>query len=143
MAAGDIVFFDQFKIDLGNKIHDLDSDEYKVGLITSSVTPTAASAAPHWGGTGTTNFATNQVTPGGNYASGGPAIGSLAYTDQSGTATWAGNKISIANDPSNPTDARWGIVYNNTDSNKRAVAFLDLGSVRDLSQADPVFEFRF
>lgn len=32
MAAGDITFFHQFKLDLGNKIHDLDSDTWKVGF---------------------------------------------------------------------------------------------------------------
>ena len=55
MALGDLVFFHQFKVDAGNKIHDLDTDVFKVGLITSAVTPAAADAAPHWGGTGTTN----------------------------------------------------------------------------------------
>lgn len=32
MAAGDITFFHQFKLDLGNKIHDLDSDTWEVGF---------------------------------------------------------------------------------------------------------------
>ena len=45
MASGDITFFHQFKVDLGNKIHDLDTDTWKVGLITSAVTPAAADAA--------------------------------------------------------------------------------------------------
>lgn len=141
MASGDITFFHQFKVDLGNKIHDLDTDTFKVGLITSTVTPTGADAAPHWGGTGTTNYSTNQVTPGGNYATGGPSLTALAYTNSSGTVSWQAAKVSIASHASNPTNARWAIIYNSTDTNKRAVAFVDLGSVRDLTQG--LFEIRF
>jgi len=141
MASGDITFFHQFKVDLGNKIHDLDTDTWKVGLITSAVTPAAADAAPHWGGTGTTNYSTNQVTPGGNYATGGPSLTALAYTNSSGTVSWQAAKVSIASHASNPTNARWGIIYNSTDANKRAAAYVDLGSARDLTQG--LFEIRW
>ena len=141
MASGDITFFHQFKVDLGNKIHDLDTDTFKVGLITSAVTPTGADAAPHWGGTGTTNYATNQVTPGGNYATGGPSLTSLAYTNSAGTVSWNAAKVAIAQNASNPTNARWAIIYNNTDANKRAAAYVDLGSARDLTQG--LFEIRW
>jgi len=140
MASGDITFFHQFKVDLGNKIHDLDTDTWKVGLITSAVTPAAADAAPHWGGTGTTNYSTNQVTPGGNYATGGPSLTALAYTNSSGAVSWQAAKVSIASHASNPTNARWGIIYNSTDANKRAAAYVDLGSARDLTQG--LFEIR-
>ena len=39
MANGDIKWFAQGLLDLGNKIHDLDSDDLRVGFITSAVTP--------------------------------------------------------------------------------------------------------
>jgi len=141
MAAGDITIFHQFKVDLGNKLHDLDSDTWKVGFITSAVTPAAADAAPHWGGTGTTNFSTSQVTPGGNYATGGPALTTVGFANSAGTVSWKADKISIAQHASNPTNARWGILYNSTDANKRAAAILDFGAAIDLT-AGP-FEFRF
>ena len=141
MALGDITFFHQFKVDLGNKIHDMDGDTFKAGFITSVVTPTASDAAPHFGGTGTTNYATNQVSAGGNYATGGPSLTSVAFSNSGGTVSWQAQKISIAQDASNPTNARWIVIYNNTDANKRAVAFLDLGSARDLSAG--LFEFKF
>ena len=141
MAAGDVTFFHQFKVDMGNKVHDLDSDTWKVGFITSAVTPAASDAAPHFGGTGTTNFATNEVTPGGNYAANGPSLASLSYSNSAGTVTWSAQKISIAQHASNPTNARWGILYNSTDANKRAAAILDFGSARDLTAG--LFEFKF
>lgn len=141
MAAGDITFFNQFQVDLGNKIHDLDTDTFKVGFVTTSTTPTAADAAPHWNGTGTTDLSTNEVSAGGNYSAGGPSLANTAYADNSGTAEWKADKISIAQHASNPTNARWGILYNSSDANNRAVAFLDFGSARDLSAG--LFEFKF
>lgn len=141
MAAGDIVVFNQFKLDLGNKIHDLDGDTWKAGFITATLAPTAADAAPHWGGTGTTNLATNQVTPGGNYASGGITLTTMAFTNSSGTISWKADKITIAQHASNPTNARYIVIYNNTDTNKRAGVYIDLGAAINLTTGP--FEFRF
>jgi hypothetical protein len=133
MAAGDFTWFTQGKVDLLNKVHNLGSDTLKLALITSAVTPTETDAAPHWGGTGTTNFATNEVTPGGNYTTGGVTLGSVTAAAASANAKFDAADISILQHASNPTNARWGILYNSTDANKRALGFLDLGSARDLS----------
>lgn len=136
MASGDTTVVNQYKEDIGNEIMDMDGDVYKLGLVTSTLTPTAALATPHWGGTGTTNYATNEVTPGGNYAAGGPTLASVTWNESGGTVTWNAADVSILQHASNPTNARWAIIYNNTDVNKRVVAFVDLGSVRDLSGGD-------
>ncbi len=141
MAAGDITIYHQFKVDLGNKIHDLDTDTWKVGFITSAVTPAVADASPHWGGTGTTNLSTNQVTPGGNYATGGVTLTTMTYANAAGTVSWKADKILIVQNASNPTNARWGILYNSTDVNKRCAAILDFGSAINLTTGP--FEFRF
>lgn len=221
MASGEFKIFRQFKSDFGNKIHDMDGDTFKVGMITSAVTPSVLDVAPHWGGTGTTNFATNEVTPGGNYVANGPSLTSVSFAastnSMSGATTnaagyaigatsitlaaagtgaiaagetvqfdgdlsvyfvktgvanvavggtleiygglnkaipasataitqtpslqWKAQKISIAQAAGNPTNARWGIVYNATDANKRGVGFIDLGAVRDLSSG--LFEHKF
>lgn len=141
MAAGDITAFYQFKVDLGNKIHDLDGDTWKFALITSTLAPTAADAAPHWGGTGTSDLSTNQVTPGGNYSTGGVTLTTMAFTNSSGTVSWKADKVSIAQHASNPTNARYGVIYNSTDTNKRAAVWIDLGSAINLTTGP--FEFRF
>lgn len=141
MAAGAVTVLHQFKVDLGNKIHDMDGDTFKLALITSVVTPAASDAAPHFGGTGTTNYATNEVTPGGNYPSGGLTLANVTYSNSGGTVSWKADKASSPYNTSNPTNARWGIIYNSTDANKRAVAILDLGEVLDLSKGP--FEWRF
>lgn len=132
MAAGDLTLFNQFKTDLGKKIHDLSADTFKTGLITSAVTPTASTSDPRWGAGGGTNLATNQVTPGGNYSTGGPTIASTTWTGTS-TLTFDGNDISIAQNASNPTNARWAIFYNDTATGKQALGFVDLGATIDLT----------
>jgi hypothetical protein len=136
MAQGDIVVFAQFKLDVGLEIHQLETDTIKLGLVTNVVTPTETTSDPRWGSGGSTNLATNQVTPGGNYSSGGPAIANNTYTLNSATTTFDGDDISILQDASNPTNARWGIIYNDTAAGKQAIGFLDLGGDTDLTAGD-------
>lgn len=131
MAVGDIKWFAQGLHDLGNKIHNLSSDVIKLGLITSAATPAVSTAAPHWGGTGTTNFSTNQVTTGTSYSTGGPTLVDT-WTLVSNVPTFRADIVTIAQDASGFTNARWGIIYNSTDANKRALAFVDLGSDRSI-----------
>lgn len=133
MAAGDFTWFTQGKVDLLNKVHNLGSDTLKLALITSAATPTETTAAPHWGGTGTTDYSANEVTPGGNYTTGGVTLASVTAAADGADAKFDAADISITQHASNPTNARWGILYNSTDANKRALGFLDLGSARDLS----------
>lgn len=132
MAAGDFKWFAQGLHDLGNKIHDLDADDFRMGIITTATTPAVNTAAPHWGGTGTTNMSTNQVvTTGTSY------VGPIVLTAEAWALTATGAAmdvadITLAQDASGFTNGRWGIVYNNTDVNKRAIGYLDLGSDRSL-----------
>jgi hypothetical protein len=133
MAIGDIRWFAQSLLDLGKKVHDLSGDTLKLGFLTSAVTPAIGTSDPHWGGTGTTDLSTNQASPGTSYVTGGPTL----------THTWAivgtvptlrASKVTLAHDAANTTfSARWAVIYNSTDANKRAIAFIDLGSDRTIS----------
>lgn len=127
MARGDIKWFAQGLYDLCNKIHDLDSDDIRMGIVTNSTVPAVNTSGPHWGGTGTTNFATTQVATATAYT--GPiALGteSLALTS-TGVQFRISSDVTVAQDASGFTDGYWGIIYNNTDANKRAIAYVDLG----------------
>jgi len=137
MAQGDITVFNQFIEDMGTKIHDLNGDTIKLGLVTSTVTPTAATSDGRWGAGGSTNFSTNEVTPGGNYATGGADVVNT-YSQTSGTGTFdaSDTAMDITSDPSNPTNVRWGIFYNDTSAGKEAIAFLDFGADTDLTAGD-------
>lgn len=108
----------------------------KLGLVTNSVTPTETTSDPRWGAGGGTNLLTNQVTPGGNYATSGPTIANNTYTLASATVTFDGDNISILQDAANPNNARWGIGWDDTAAGDQALFFLDLGGVTDLSAGD-------
>lgn len=140
MAQGDIVFFDQWLVDVQEGLHDHENDTFKVGLITAiSPEPAATTTDPRWGAGGTTNYSSSEVTvasPEGNYSAGGPAIGNPTVTLSGGAGVFDGDDISITQHASNPTNARWGIIYNDTDAGKRCVGYLDLGSVVDLTAGD-------
>lgn len=133
MAQGDVTLFNKAIEWIGEAVINLETDTIKLGLITSSLTPAASTAAPCWGAGGSTNLTTYQVTPGGNYSTGGPTIANPTYTESSGTVTFDGDDVTIAQDASNPTNARWAIIYSSTAANANALGFVDLGGITDLS----------
>lgn len=135
MAEGDVTVIDEFLEDIGLGVHNLNTDTINCGLITSATTPTASTSDPRWGAGGGTNWSTNEVTPGGNYSSGGPDLVNT-YSQTGGTATLDGTDVSILENASNPTNARWLIAYNFTSAGKEVVFFLDLGGDIDLSAGD-------
>lgn len=127
MARGDVKWFAQALHDLGNKIHDMDADDFRLGIVTNVTAPAIDTPAPHWGGTGTTNFAANQVALATGYD--GPIV--LA-TEQwaliAGGPRWrVTGDVTIPQDAGGFTNGYWGIIYNNTDANKRAIGYIDLG----------------
>ena len=135
MAQGDVGIFDEFLATIGKAEINLDTDTIKVGLVTATTTPTATTADPRWGAGGTTNFATNEVAAGGAYTAGGTDITST-YSQTSGTATFDGADLTWAQNASSPTNARWGIIYSDTDVDKKAIGWVDLGSAFDMTTGD-------
>jgi hypothetical protein len=133
MAQGDVVFFDQALVDVLEKVHNLETDTIKLGITTGVVTPSATTSDPRWGAGGGTNLATNEVTPGGNYAAGGPAIANPAVTLTGGLAMFDGDDVSVAANAGNPTNAVWGIIYNDTAAGKNALGFVDLGGTFNMT----------
>jgi hypothetical protein len=131
MATGDVTWFRQTLLDLGEEIHDLSTDTYKLGLVTSATTPTATTADPRWGAGGTTNFSSNQVGTGTAYT--GPiTMTSVTWTLVSNVPTFRAANVTVAQDGSGFTNARWGIIYNDTAAGKQALGFVDLGSDRSI-----------
>lgn len=140
MAAGDITLFRQFLLDLGTKKHDLSADTIKLGLVTASTVPSATTADPRWGSGGTTNFATNAVATATAYT--GPlTLSSVTWTLVSNVPTLRGTAAQIAADASGFTNARYGIIYNDTDTGKRAIGFVDLGATVSIAAAAYTVDF--
>lgn len=141
MATGDVTWFNQGLADLLNKIHDLDTDVINVGLVTNATVPAKTTTAPHWGGTGTTNFATNQVGTGGTSYTGPKTLTGVSIAVSANDIFFRGATITLAQDASGFTDAYWGIIYNNTDANKRALGFVELGGPRSIQAGQVVIDW--
>lgn len=135
MAAGDTHLIANYIKSMANNspADKWGSDAIKVGLVTTSTTPSISDSNPCWGAGGAQNYSTNEVTAGGNYAAGGFALSGTAvnqtttqvFLDATSPITWAANA-------GNPTNARWAIFYDNTTANKEVLGFLDLGAVTSL-----------
>jgi hypothetical protein len=137
MAQGEVFLFDQFLVDALEKVHDMENDSVYCALITSAATPATTTADPRWGTGGTTNFSTNQVTPGGNYATGGNVCSAPSVTLVGGAAQMDfGDPAVWAQHASNPTNARWGIIYNNAAAGKNCIGYVDLGSDFNMTTGD-------
>lgn len=130
MATGTMKWFAQGLHDLGNKLHDLDTDTFNMGIVTAATVPAVNTAAPHWGGTGTTNFATNQVGTGGTSYTGPKVCSSPTWTLNATGAVmdWADTNFQLAQDASGFTNAAYGIIYNATDANKRAIGYIEISA---------------
>jgi hypothetical protein len=133
MATGTFKWFAQALHDLGNKIHDMDGDDIRFGLVTTATVPAVNTAAPHWGGTGTTNFASTQIATATSYT------GPIALTSESWTANSTGAVFDaadpsvIAQDAGGATNIAYAIFYNNTDANKRALGYLEISAAGTVS----------
>lgn len=132
MAQGDVVWFDQALLDLGEKVHDLSSDTFKYALATSVVTPTTSTSDPRWGAGGGTNLSTNAVATGTAWT--GPvALTGVTWTIATGTPTFdAADPTAIAQDAAGFTNARWLYIYNDTAAGKQALCYMDLGADRSI-----------
>jgi len=127
MARGDVVVFSGFKGDIGTKVHDLSSDTFNIAICDDTTTPTELTATPALG-----DF--TEVGVAGTYSAGGEVL----------TMSWdpasADYVLSFSNSPSwaahasNDVDAYWGIIYNDTNVGKEAIAYVDLGGPVDMTE---------
>lgn len=131
MATGDIVIFNEakeFMFDGGFAA----SDVIKCAVLDNTVAPTAATATPALG-----DF--TEVGTAGTYVAGGTSLGTWGdfVTEAGGVATLdSATNPTWAKDASNDADAYWGLIYNDTDAGKRAIAYVELGGPVDMTAGD-------
>lgn len=135
MAQNDVEFFDQFLLDLTDADigHDFGSGNttvIKCAIVDSTTTPTTATADPCWGAGGTTNFSTWEASTGGT--AGGETCSAPATALSGGLVefTW-GDPAAWAS--GTDTDAKWGIIYNDSVTKKGCIGFVDLGTAFDMN----------
>ena len=139
MARGDLAVFEEAKAYLIDGDF-ASTDSIRIALITNAVTATAADAVPGMAVGATTTY--TEVTAGGGYTAGGEVLdtlanmvtvdvptGTMTFDDTGASVTWTQNTAS-------PTNAYQAIIYNNTDTNQRAIAFIDLAGPVDLTAGD-------
>jgi hypothetical protein len=131
MAAGDVYWFDQGLYRLMRGEIDLDAGTIKLGLITSSATPSKTATDPRWGAGGSTNYSSSQVGTGGTSYTGPVALASPSIAVVTPDVLFRASIVTLAQDASGFTNARWGIFYQD-DSNDYAIGYIDLGSDRSL-----------
>ena len=124
MAASQFAVFHTFKARLGQKLIDLDTDDIKCALLTSSWTPDLAAHA-NWA-----DISANEIVKDG-YTAGGLSVTNLSFTNAAGTVTfdcddpaWTAGASGIA--------ARYTAFYDNTDANKTLLTY----SLLDTTPAD-------
>lgn len=124
MAQGSLLVFDEFLQTIGEKLVDLELDVLKVAF--TSTVPSTAAADPRWGAGGTTNLSTDEVS-GTNYTAGGNAAANPSYNQTTGTATYdADDPATWLQSGSGPTNIKSAILYDDTDTGKRAIAWIDM-----------------
>ena len=138
MAAGDLAVFDEaFAYMLDGDFGSADS--IKLALITNAVVPTSADAVPGMNVGATTTY--TEVSAGGNYTAKGEVLDTIAnmVVEAARTMTFddTGANVVWLQDGANPTDARYAIIYNSSDTGlERAIAWIDLGAIVDLTAGD-------
>jgi hypothetical protein len=128
MAVGDVTVFDEAKAYLLDGGFE-STDDIKVAVLDNTATPTAGFATPSL-----SDF--TEVGTAGTYVAGGISLGNLGtlVAESGGTMTFdSGTNPTWAQDGSNDSDAYWGLIYNDTDSGDRALAFVELGGPVDMT----------
>ena len=127
MATGTIKWFNDGLLAMGNKVFNFSSDTLKLGIVTTTTVPALTTAVPHWGGTGTTNFAATQVGTGGGYT--GPiTLTSVTWTNVAGAITLRAADVVIPQNASGFSNGAYAIMYDDTDTNKRAFGYIELSA---------------
>lgn len=129
MATGDITWFDE-AMSLGDYFAGwATTDDIKVAILDNTTTPATTTVTP-----ALADF--TEVGTAGSYVAGGTSIGAwnAIWSEATGVGTMdSATNPTWAQNASNDTDAWWGLIYNDTQVGKPAIAFVELGGPVDMS----------
>jgi hypothetical protein len=134
MASG--LYVETFEAALKNDLAlDMDNDTFKCALVTSSYTPNFETH---------TNYTdiTNELPATGGYTTGGATLTSVAMSsssDGTGTIKWDADDVSWTS--STLSNVRAGVVYDDTVTNDRLIAYIDFGG--DFSTTSGTFQIQW
>ena len=129
MATGDIVLFDEFA-ETGHKGMDLSADVIKLAIIDDTVTPSNTDTTPMWVVGSGVDYDGNEVSTAGGYTANGETLtyaGVTRWNQSGGTCTFDADNVALVQNLAGFTDAYWGILYNDTSTNKDAIGYVEMG----------------
>lgn len=131
MARGDVTIFEEARATLIEGGWE-PADVIKCAILDNTTAPAADDSAPKLADY-------TQVGTGGTYVAGGTSLGTLGdcVSEAAGTVTFdSATNPTWAQDAGNDADAYWGLIYNDTDGDDKAIGFVDLGGPVDMSGGD-------
>lgn len=132
MAIGSATLFDEYQLDSNKAVHLLGTNTLKLVIVTDTSPPAVDDATPRY-----SDYSANEVSNAGGYPTGGITLTTVTFTMVAGVATLKADDVNLAMDPSGFTDGYYGILINDSATNKEAVGFWDLeGPISE--QAGPI-----
>ena len=126
MALGDLVVFNKAMLAMWDGTHDLDSDVFKCAVLDNTTTPLVTDLTPALGDY-------TEVGSAGSYVAGGITL-TISLTEAAAVVTFDSTvNPSWAQDALNDVDAYWGLIYNDTNPGKEALAFVDAAGPFNMS----------
>lgn len=136
MAAGEFTVFKAADEAFLRGEHDLINDQIVLAIIDGSVNPTASDATPRFGAGSGVDYDANEVLASANYSAGGIVLANPTITTVGTVTTYSTDAYNLTKEVGAFTNGRWGIMYNNTATNKDAIGFYDFGAVVSLVAGD-------
>ena len=126
MAAG--VKYNQFKGDLGLKVHDLNADTLKIAL-----TNTAPNVSTH-----AVLADITEISAGNGYSAGGSVVASNAYSQTAGVGSLTGDDVNFLASGGAIAQFRYAVLYNDTPTSPAnpLICYWDYGSAVDVADGE-------
>lgn len=115
-----LVMFDDFINQLGEGIHDLSSDTYKLALTNSAPTADTADELAD----------ITQITAANGYSSGGTALTGVLWEETgAGTGIWrfVSSDVVFTASGGSIAEFRYGVLYNDTSTGDKLIGYIDYG----------------
>lgn len=132
MAQGDHLMFHAYSERVGLGKHTYGTNVVKAAVITNALTPVVTEPNPRW----TATYSGAEVN-GTGYTPGGIALSATAaaWVRSANVSTLQSDATTYAQNAAGFTNGRWVIVYDDTDPDKVAISFLDLGGIVSVQAA--------
>lgn len=119
MAEGTLLTFEEFRKNIGDGSHDMDSDTFSIILITTL--PTLGATSPD-----RTDF--TECSAGGGYSTGGIALTGVTWTEAAGVSAFDSTMTPLWTAAAgSPTNIVAGLLVNDTHAGTNdAIAFIDM-----------------